>query len=132
MLGPVAAALVAVGAATGVARAQSAAPGPAVEVDEVDGDDMDDMDDDLDDLDDLLFRTALTGDVTSTLYLKGTHAPSLIKPSNKNYSGRDLRYTIEPARDSTYDFTFFAQWCGMIFHIDGLTTFCPENFIIDS
>lgn len=60
----------------------------------------------IDDVDTMLLRMALTGDITSSMYLKGMHAPIQIRPSNKNVHGPDVRYTLEPARDSTFDFSY--------------------------
>lgn len=58
----------------------------------------------LEPVDPLLMRNALTGDVTRSIYLKGMHAQTTIRPSTKSYFGPDVRYSLEPARDSTYDF----------------------------
>lgn len=60
----------------------------------------------VNEIDHVLLRTALFGEQTVVLNLGGFHANTVLKPNSKALRGPDIRYSLDPARDSTFSFTY--------------------------
>lgn len=60
----------------------------------------------LEEINHVLLRTTLFGEETAVLNLGGFHATTVLKPNSKAFHGPDIRYSLDPARDSTFSFTY--------------------------